>query len=79
MFQDIANFSIVMAMVLSYLDYANSLVFECLVSNVAKLQHIQNTTAHVVLDTQHPCQPSSCSVICTGCLFTSASITEYAL
>jgi len=50
-----ANFSIVMAMVLSHLDYSNSLVFECLVSNMAELQHIQNTTAHVVLDTQHPC------------------------
>jgi len=46
--------SIVTAMVLSHFDYANSLPFRCLASNMAKFQHIQNTAAHIVLDTHRP-------------------------
>jgi len=47
---------------------------------MAKLQRVQNTAARIVLDTLSVhVQPSSCSVICTGCLFTSASISKQAL
>jgi len=44
---------------------------------MAKLQRIQNTAARTVLHTQHP--HSSCSLICTGCLFTFASLTKQSL
>jgi len=55
---------------LSRLNCANSLLFGCSASNMAKLQRVQNTAAHIVLDTH---RPFPCSVICThDCLFTSA-------
>jgi len=43
------------AMVLSCLDYTNLLLCGCSAYNMAQLQHIQNTAAHIVLDSQHPC------------------------
>ena len=43
------------AMVLSCLDYTNLLLFGCSAYNMAQFQHIQNTAAHIVLDSQRPC------------------------
>jgi len=42
-------------MVLSRLHYGNSLLFGCSVSNMAKLQRIQTTAAHIVLNEQRLC------------------------
>jgi len=53
--------------------YSNSFLFDCSVSNTAKLQRIQNTAAGIVLNTDDCAIPSSCSSTCTGCLFISLS------
>ena len=45
------DFNVASAMVLSCLDYSNSPLFGCSVSNTAKLQHIQNTAVRIVLNT----------------------------
>ena len=47
--------TIASTMVLSRLDYSNSLLFGCSVSNIAKLQRIQNTADRIVLNTQQLC------------------------
>ena len=44
--------SITSTMVLSRLDYSNSLLFGCLVFNIAKLKCLQDTAALIVLNTQ---------------------------
>jgi len=45
--------SIAVALIQSRLDYANSILYHTAVSNITKLQRIQNTAAHLVLPYSH--------------------------
>ena len=55
-----------MAVVLFHLDYANSLLFGCLASNMEKPQRVQNT-AVLVLNTQHPLPAQQMSFVVAAC------------
>jgi len=65
--------SIPNAMVLSCLDYSNSLLFGCSFFNIAKLQRIQNTAAGIVLKLDGCAVSTSCCSACTGYQFISVS------